>query len=154
GITLAKLAADTGLQVREIERDGARLDPGAAIIAAGDVLTLEGAAQAFAASANLFRSTDLADAEVDRAVPPRRNTDTESIVTFTPHPEGPCDHLASIRPVHPSAPGCEECLRIGDEWVHLRICLTCGHVGCCDSSKNKHAAQHFHATTHPIMRSH
>ncbi len=54
----------------------------------------------------------------------------------------------------PSAPGCEECLRIGDSWVHLRLCMTCGHVGCCDSSPNKHVRAHFHATAHPIIKSH
>jgi uncharacterized UBP type Zn finger protein len=64
-----------------------------------------------------------------------------------------CAHLALIKPVKPSAKGCEECLEIGDTWVHLRMCLLCGHVGCCDSSKNKHATKHFHATQHPIMRS-
>lgn len=64
-----------------------------------------------------------------------------------------CTHLDQRRPVKPSAPGCEDCLRIGDEWVHLRICETCGHVGCCDSSKNKHATKHFHAFGHPIIKS-
>ena len=57
-----------------------------------------------------------------------------------------CAHLALIKPVKPSAKGCEECLKIGDTWVHLRMCLLCGHVGCCDSSKNKHATKHFHRT--------
>jgi uncharacterized UBP type Zn finger protein len=65
----------------------------------------------------------------------------------------PCSHLNSIRDVLPRSRGCEECLAIGDSWVHLRLCMTCGHVGCCDSSKNKHARKHFHATHHPIMRS-
>lgn len=59
-----------------------------------------------------------------------------------------CTHLDQIQKVTPSAPGCEECLKTGDEWVHLRLCLICGHVGCCDSSKNKHATKHFHATGH------
>lgn len=49
--------------------------------------------------------------------------------------------------------GCAECLAMGDTWVHLRECLICGHVGCCDSSKNKHATKHFHSSEHPIMRS-
>jgi uncharacterized UBP type Zn finger protein len=57
------------------------------------------------------------------------------------------------RAVMPSARGCEECLRAGDTWVHLRICMTCGHVGCCDSSKNKHASKHYPATEHPIVKS-
>lgn len=64
-----------------------------------------------------------------------------------------CTHLGRIYRVTPSADGCEECLRLGEEWVHLRMCLECGHVGCCDSSKNKHATGHFHGTGHPIMKS-
>jgi uncharacterized UBP type Zn finger protein len=65
-----------------------------------------------------------------------------------------CKHLANIHPVPPKTPqGCEECLKSGDSWVHLRLCLTCGHVGCCDSSKNRHATKHFHETKHPVMRS-
>ena len=58
-----------------------------------------------------------------------------------------------IRDVEPSGQGCAECLEIGDTWVHLRECLTCGHVGCCDNSKNKHASRHFHSTGHPKIRS-
>jgi monovalent cation:H+ antiporter-2, CPA2 family len=64
---------------------------------------------------------------------------------------GTCVHLNQIRPVTPSANGCEECLAIGDTWVHLRLCLTCGHVGCCGDSKNKHATRHYHKTQHPII---
>jgi signal transduction histidine kinase len=64
-----------------------------------------------------------------------------------------CSHLDQIQAVTPSANGCEECLAMGDRWVHLRLCLSCGHIGCCDSSKNKHATQHFHATNHPIVKS-
>ena len=62
-----------------------------------------------------------------------------------------CTHLDTIRDVTPSARGCEECLKIGSPWVHLRICRTCGHVGCCDDSPNRHATEHFHATAHPII---
>jgi uncharacterized UBP type Zn finger protein len=64
-----------------------------------------------------------------------------------------CTHLDQINAVTANAYGCEECLMIGDRWVHLRICLVCGHIGCCDSSKNKHATKHFHSTHHPIMQS-
>ena len=65
-----------------------------------------------------------------------------------------CEHLDLVEPVEPRTPaGCEECLVSGDRWVHLRLCLTCGHVGCCDSSPNRHATQHFNATRHPIVRS-
>lgn len=64
-----------------------------------------------------------------------------------------CSHLHEIREVVPSAEGCEDCLRIGAQWVHLRLCESCGHVGCCDNSPNRHATKHFHATTHPIIKS-
>ena len=66
-----------------------------------------------------------------------------------------CVHLKKARSnVKPKTPqGCEECLKTGDTWVHLRLCLTCGHVGCCDNSKNKHATKHFHATKHPVIKS-
>ena len=64
-----------------------------------------------------------------------------------------CPHVGQVQKVKPRTRGCEECLKIGDPWVHLRLCRTCGHVGCCDSSKNKHATRHFHATKHPIISS-
>lgn len=64
-----------------------------------------------------------------------------------------CEHLSQIRDVTPGAEGCEECLALDDRWVHLRICLTCGPVGCCDSSKNRHATKHYRATGHPIVQS-
>lgn len=64
-----------------------------------------------------------------------------------------CSHLDRIREVTPSAAGCEDCLRIGGTWVHLRLCRTCGHVGCCDSSPNRHASAHVRETDHPIVRS-
>ncbi len=65
-----------------------------------------------------------------------------------------CKHLAQVRDVQPKTPdGCEECLETGDEWVHLRLCLECGHVGCCDDSPNRHATKHFHTVKHPVMRS-
>ena len=65
-----------------------------------------------------------------------------------------CTHLDQIRTSStPRTDGCEECLREGADWVHLRLCLTCGHVGCCDDSKNKHATAHFHSTGHPVIES-
>jgi uncharacterized UBP type Zn finger protein len=64
-----------------------------------------------------------------------------------------CTHLNEIRNVVPKTTGCEECLKSGDSWVHLRLCLICGHVGCCDSSINKHATKHYHKTHHPIIKS-
>ncbi|MGH8944609.1 MAG: UBP-type zinc finger domain-containing protein [Acidimicrobiia bacterium] len=65
----------------------------------------------------------------------------------------PCAHLDQIRDVTPSGNGCQQCIEIGDTWVHLRLCLTCGQVGCCESSKNQHARKHSHATSHPIVQS-
>jgi len=67
----------------------------------------------------------------------------------------PCAHVsqARIHAVTRPARGCEDCMKIGAQWVHLRQCLTCGHVGCCDSSPNKHATAHFKSTQHPVMAS-
>jgi hypothetical protein len=63
-------------------------------------------------------------------------------------------HLSLVRPVTARTPeGCEECLRIGSAWVHLRLCLTCGHVGCCDASPLRHARAHAYASGHPVIRS-
>lgn len=64
-----------------------------------------------------------------------------------------CTHTDQINDVSPNADGCERCLQLGDTWVHLRQCLICGQVGCCDSSKNKHATKHFEATGHPLIQS-
>ena len=64
-----------------------------------------------------------------------------------------CTHLDKINDVTPSADGCEDCLKIGDTWVHLRLCMTCGHVGCCDSSPQRHATAHFRDLAHPVIRS-
>lgn len=65
-----------------------------------------------------------------------------------------CSHLNQVLAVTPGTPaGCAECLATGLRWVHLRLCLTCGHVGCCDQSPGKHATHHFHTTAHPLIRS-
>jgi uncharacterized UBP type Zn finger protein len=68
-----------------------------------------------------------------------------------------CDHLHRLRarqgPVTPTGQGCQECLASGDAWVHLRLCLSCGHVGCCDDSPNRHGTRHFEATGHPVIKS-
>ncbi|WP_454831678.1 UBP-type zinc finger domain-containing protein [Pseudoxanthomonas wuyuanensis] len=62
-----------------------------------------------------------------------------------------CKHLSAVVTVTPSAAGCQECLAIGSPWVHLRLCRSCGHVGCCDSSPMRHASAHFRQTGHPII---
>src|SRR5215813_7780822 len=64
-----------------------------------------------------------------------------------------CAHLKFVVTDTPNTSGCEECLAMGDTWEHLRLCRTCGHVGCCDDSKNKHATKHFHSTRRPIITS-
>jgi uncharacterized UBP type Zn finger protein len=64
-----------------------------------------------------------------------------------------CMHLWQSREVAPASDGCDECLALGDSWMHLRLCLSCGNVACCDQSKNKHASAHFAATGHPVARS-
>ena len=64
-----------------------------------------------------------------------------------------CTHLDRIQDVKPSAEGCEDCLKTGDRWVHLRMCLICGYVGCCDNSVNTHARKHFHKTQHALIMS-
>ena len=66
----------------------------------------------------------------------------------------PCRHLAELTPAPPKTPdGCEECLAMGSRWVHLRLCLSCGHVGCCDSSPNRHATAHYKKIKHPVVAS-
>ena len=79
-------------------------------------------------------------------------TPTRIATADTPAPPS-CAHVALVSTVSPRSPGCEECLRTGSRWVHLRVCLSCGFVGCCDASKNRHATAHFWATKHPIVRS-
>lgn len=66
----------------------------------------------------------------------------------------PCEHLANLTAVEPATPdGCQECLDSGSHWVHLRLCMTCGHVGCCDSSPNRHATAHSKASDHSVIQS-
>jgi EmrB/QacA subfamily drug resistance transporter len=88
----------------------------------------------------------LAAAATIEATPARlAAADTPAVMT--------CPHVELVATVSPRSGGCEECLRLGTRWVHLRVCLSCGYVGCCDSSKHRHATAHFWATQHPIVRS-
>lgn len=64
-----------------------------------------------------------------------------------------CTHLDQIRDITPNADVCEECIKIGGVWVRLRVCMICGHVGCCEQSVHKHAEAHYHETEHPIIES-
>lgn len=162
-----KLLEDHGLSLRSFRRNGDEFEKPASdlVLEPGDELVLSGPTQSFAANAPLFRPAALV---VPSSAPPSRVSEEENALAFAAETgisleteikyvptvdETVCGHLDRIRPVFPSAAGCEDCLQTGDEWVHLRICLTCGHVGCCDTSKNKHATEHFHETEHPVMKS-
>ena len=79
--------------------------------------------------------------------------DTRRPFPFAPRPDTACAHLEHVLSVTPAAQGCVTCLAEGGRWVHLRLCLECGHVGCCDSSPGRHARAHHAATGHPVMAS-
>jgi CPA2 family monovalent cation:H+ antiporter-2 len=155
------LEARYGLRVLEVRRAGTRLEGLSphVMLEAGDELVLSGSASAFARCAELFRTPVPEDVGPVEAPPPPPRTaaeriDTQATVTFQPHPgTPPCGHLDQVHAVRPKTKGCEECLRLHDTWVHLRLCMSCGHVGCCDDSKNKHASRHHDETTHAVMRS-
>jgi monovalent cation/hydrogen antiporter len=100
-----------------------------------------------------LQEIDLEESMLDRIADAAARLEDELI---TPRQRaGDCVHLREApKVVKPNTPeGCEECLRDGTRWVHLRLCLSCGHVGCCDSSTEKHASKHYHDTAHPVMRS-
>jgi CPA2 family monovalent cation:H+ antiporter-2 len=167
GTSLAALmtGALASLTLRDVERDGRSVEASNTVVQPGDVLTFVGTAASFADAAPLFRGAGAADVDQETsdpgssAVAAARSSNRESHMTshdeivFHPRAGTGCDHLDQIHPVRPSAKGCEDCLRIGSQWVHLRICLTCGHMGCCDSSPNRHATKHHHDTGHPVVRS-
>lgn len=172
GMTLEELGIGngSGLKLNGVLRGAETFkDPDASFaLAPGDELLLSGPTEAFARNAPVFRPKAAAGETAPvmaaaKAVgfagpafsqPPKRGIDTEREVTYQPSVDAEvCSHLDDIKAVHPSAAGCEDCLRIGEDWVHLRMCLTCGHIGCCDTSKNKHATAHFHATDHPMIMS-
>jgi CPA2 family monovalent cation:H+ antiporter-2 len=156
------LEAKYGLALKSIRRDGKDVDSsnGNMVLRDGDVLVLSGTASAFSESAALFRNSW--SPHRPKAGQPRPSSstsqadfvDTERVIELSINGNASkCSHLDQIHPVSPSARGCEECLKLGDTWVHLRICMTCGHVGCCDTSKNKHATKHFSQNAHPIIKS-
>ncbi|MFL6245259.1 MAG: cation:proton antiporter [Thermoanaerobaculia bacterium] len=136
-VTIGELAANANVRVVSIERRGETIAPADDfVLEAGDRLTARASAQAFATAARLLRG------------------ETRTIA-LTEEQRSLCEHGRTVREeVTTTATACEDCLKIGErEWVHLRLCMTCGGVRCCDSSKNKHATAHFHATEHPIMHS-
>jgi CPA2 family monovalent cation:H+ antiporter-2 len=154
GLTLAEAGfAERGLAVRRLAVGDASADePGdAAVLAVGAEVTLAGPDEAFRASVDLFRA-----AGGSRAGARAPLVDVEREIAFAPasaEAAAACSHLERIRAVRPQTPGCAECLASGGRWVHLRVCLTCGHVGCCDSSPGRHATAHHRTSGHPVMGS-
>lgn len=161
-----------GLNLKNVRRNGEIIENPSPdfVLHSGDELLLSGSTNDFAKNAALFRPSkgngikQFAETAPNNSPVKIRSSDlfdsgnslidVEKEIDFKPDvDETVCSHLDQINKVFPSANGCEECLRTGDDWVHLRLCLTCGHVGCCDTSKNKHATKHFHDTTHPLIKS-
>jgi CPA2 family monovalent cation:H+ antiporter-2 len=162
--TLSQLLLEKryGIRLDSVRRDGKALDLQASdlLIRSGDELVISGGAAAFATDAFLFRrekpnlSENVEETSSSSPAGAAGLIDTQRVIHLRPDIRtSKCTHLDQTRAVVPSAAGCEECLRIGDTWVHLRICMKCGHVGCCDTSKNKHASKHFTQTSHPVMQS-
>ena len=160
GRTLAELELDERLlHVARIDRGSESVsEPGGGVrLQVGDEVWIGGTPQSFIDAGDLFRTSD-ADAPPLPDLPPMPTQsadwiDTSAVVGFTPDPKAECSHLDHVHDVTPGTQGCQECLEHGDRWVHLRVCLECGHVGCCDSSPGKHATAHHRETGHPVVRS-
>jgi CPA2 family monovalent cation:H+ antiporter-2 len=151
----AEVLRDYSISPREIEGHEATIRGGGYRALRGEGLPSTPLVRCtFEPSVALHRTGGRAAASDGPVPAPRAATevDQERTVELQTTVKG-CTHLGAIRPVRPRARGCEDCLRIGDTWVHLRLCMTCGNVGCCDSSKNMHATRHHRATTHPIVKS-
>jgi CPA2 family monovalent cation:H+ antiporter-2 len=152
-VTIGELAAKANVRVISVRRGEQVIAPPEDdfVLQPGDRLTARASAQAFATAARLLRSDPVAS---PASAPAAAEAEPRTI-TLTEEQRSLCEHgRVARKEVTTAATGCEDCARIGEkEWVHLRICMTCGGVRCCDSSKNKHATAHFHATDHPIMHS-
>jgi CPA2 family monovalent cation:H+ antiporter-2 len=147
-----------GIRVVRIEAGDAPVeDPPADTLLAVDAgVTFAATPEAFLGAADLFRASGRGARGAAAAAPPPMTApwiDTSTPIGFVPDPGTTCTHLDHVHAVAPSTQGCAECLAEGGRWVHLRVCLECGHVGCCDSSPGRHAGAHYRATGHPIMRS-
>jgi CPA2 family monovalent cation:H+ antiporter-2 len=160
GKTLTELELEKkfNISLRSVRRDGKEItEPLDHLrLRTGDELVIAGTSEAFTRSASIFRATpfnpERPSTDSLNGAPSKFDIET-AISLSVPRPHPVCSHIDQTRAVIPSARGCEDCLRIGDAWVHLRICMTCGHVGCCDSSQNKHATKHSLETGHPIIKS-
>jgi phosphoenolpyruvate-protein phosphotransferase len=103
-----------------------------------------------------FRSLSMAPSLIPATKALVRTVRLDAAAGGSPEPGGyaTCEHATKVKPVPPRTPaGCEECLATGTSWVHLRLCLTCGHVGCCDDSPGRHATRHAHSASHPVIAS-
>jgi CPA2 family monovalent cation:H+ antiporter-2 len=151
GETVGRLEA-LEIEVRALERGGDvdENPPDARVVQAGDRLTLTAREPAYQSAAGLFRVGSAPDHVAGEEGP--RWVDTHAAVTLDLGGEA-CGGQGGLLSVTPRTDGCEECLEGGTRWVHLRVCMTCGHVGCCDSSPGKHASAHYHETGHAAMRS-
>ncbi len=160
----------SGLNLNELKRGGEVFkDPEDSFrLEIGDELVLSGPTEAFARNAATFRPkrtvgeepVDIAKAaavgfrSAAQVAIKNPTIDVEREYAYKSEvDDSVCGHLDQLRTVYPGATGCEDCIRLGEDWVHLRMCLVCGHIGCCDTSKNKHATAHFHATEHPLILS-
>jgi CPA2 family monovalent cation:H+ antiporter-2 len=144
-VTLGELTSVAEVRIVSVERNGERLEPTPELVLQpGDRLTARASAHAFATAARLLRSEAVAFVHGE----PRT-------IVLTAEQRSACKHGPTVREeITSAATGCEDCLRIGERnWVHLRLCMTCGGVRCCDDSQFKHATQHHHDTQHPIIRS-
>lgn len=146
----AEFARKGGIRVMAIERGAERFEPPPPelTLGSGDRVTARASAEAFVAAAVLLRGSSV---ERDDETSPAAR-----VITLDPEQQkaSGCKHIGMVeREVTTTATGCEDCLRIGDTWVELRICMSCGGVRCCDSSKNRHATHHFESTAHPIIKS-
>jgi monovalent cation:H+ antiporter-2, CPA2 family len=171
GIAQARTLVVADDDVRTTERVVAvakAIAPALAVIARTERLE-DAATLTHAGADHVVAAEGAADRELMREVLAAAGADADRIALVTAGlaPDAPevrlseavlassaCDHARETRTVRPITPaGCQECLAEGDRWVHLRLCMACGHVGCCDSSPNRHASAHFEETGHPIVRS-
>ena len=145
-----------GIQPIALRRQGTVIeeDPSRWRLEVGDEIVLKASTAAFTEAAALFAVGGVESEKEDRMPGQKADwIDTEKPLELVFQDGNGCGHLDTLQPVYPSAKGCEDCLRIGGRWVHLRLCMICGHVGCCDSSPNRHASRHYGETTHPVVRS-
>jgi CPA2 family monovalent cation:H+ antiporter-2 len=148
GISVADFTSRTGVSPTTVDRGEDRIAPPEPVLIfqAGDRVTARASSSAFMSAGELLRGRESGD-----TIEPAGNART---IALTVQQSRACEHAAGVeREITTAAEGCEDCLRTGDRWTHLRMCMTCGGVRCCDSSPNKHATAHFHESGHPVMRS-